>query len=315
VAIAFWRGAVEMKGFVLRERGHSQDPPVVRITKGTLILAPETLFSGKVGGRVIVDGAEASIFKRRRFAGPKEAAEKADQEVRQKSAAAARWQDHWRDALPVRLTRIEIKNARINYLDRTHEPNVFVGVDRVHLVARDLQNRPKADGDLMPAKVDVDARIAESGILHLALQADPVGKPPRFHLQLALRDLSLPPFNTFMQAYANADVSKGTFELYAEIDARDGGYQGYLKPFFRDLDFRTASDENKGAVARLKEKVVSSVTSLLKNPGDQKVATKAPFSGNFSNNDVDFWTTVSNLLRNAFVQALREGLEGQTPRR
>ena len=57
------------------------------------------------------------------------------------------------------------------------------------------------------------------------------------------------------------------------------------------------------------------MTSLLKNDDNKQVATRAPFAGNFANNDVDIWTTIVNLLRNAFVQAIRGGLEGQTPRR
>jgi hypothetical protein len=53
--------------------------------------------------------------------------------------------------------------------------------------------------------------------------------------------------------------------------------------------------------------------SVLKNDEKDQVATKAPFSGTFNQNDVDVWTTVEFLLRNAFVQALREGFEGAGP--
>jgi hypothetical protein len=52
------------------------------------------------------------------------------------------------------------------------------------------------------------------------------------------------------------------------------------------------------------------VTSLMENKDQDQVATKAPFSGNFADNDVDVWTAVVNLMRNAFVQALRSGFEG-----
>jgi hypothetical protein len=65
----------------------------------------------------------------------------------------------------------------------------------------------------------------------------------------------------------------------------------------------------------VKETIVSAVTSVLENEDQNQVATKAPFAGNFANNDLDVWTTIVNLMRNAFIQAIRGGLEGQTPAR
>src|SRR5690606_1835837 len=108
--------------------------------------------------------------------------------------------------------------------------------------------------------------------------------------------------------------SRGTFEVFTEIKAQDGAYDGYVKPLFRDLDFRTASDRDKNAAQLFIKKVVTVVVSALENEETEQVATKAPFSGNFADNEVDIWSTIATLFRNAFVQALRGGFEGETPR-
>jgi hypothetical protein len=84
---------------------------------------------------------------------------------------------------------------------------------------------------------------------------------------------------------------------------------------FHDLDFHNASDKDKSPAKLLKEKVVSMVAGALKNDDTQQVATKAPFEGNFADNEVDIWTTIANLLRNAFVEAIVGGFEGQTPKK
>jgi hypothetical protein len=107
-------------------------------------------------------------------------------------------------------------------------------------------------------------------------------------------------------------VSRGVFEMYSEVEARDGAYYGYVKPFFKDLDFKNVTDKDKPVAKRIAEKAVAVVASVLKNDEKEKVATKAPFGGSFKDNEVDIWTTIQNLLRNAFVQALTEGLEGET---
>ncbi len=313
--LALWRGAVVLDDFVLRERGHEADPPILRIDKASLRVAPGALFKGKLGGAAVIDGAQLTIIKRQQVGGPKEAAEKAGEKVRDAKQQAQHWQDVLRNSFPVTLSRLELKRAQLRFIDRSHQPVADVGIKDLHIVATDLQNRPKANGDPMPANVRVDGVTTGNGKLQWTIQLDPVARQPRFASRFELRGLSLPAMNNFLQAYANADVSKGTFEVYMEIEAQGGAYNGYVKPLFHDLDFRTASDENKNVAEKIKEKVVSAVVSVLKNDDRQQVATKAPFRGNFADNQVDIWTTITELFHNAFVQALRGGFEGQTPRR
>lgn len=313
VTVALWRGAVIVDGFRLHERGQEREVPVVKLAHVTLRFALSALFRGQLGGAAVVEGLELNLVKQERVS-PEEAADKAGDQLEKAKHQAQRWQEALRRSFPVTLRRLEIKQARVRYLDRSHQPNPELTLTDLHVVARDLQNRPKANGDPLPAKLDLDGRFGGGGTLRASVQLDPIAQEPTFHALFEVRELALPPLNAFLRAYAKADVSRGTFEVYMEADARNGGYDGYVKPMFHDLDFRTASDEGKDVVEKLKEKVVRVVTSVLKNPEKEQVATKAPFRGNFSDNRVDVWTTVAELFRNAFVQALRGGFEGQTPR-
>jgi len=310
VKVALWRGGIEVDNLALFERGHEKEPPLVHIKKATMKIAPGQLFSGKLGGTAVIDGVELTVVKRE----PADA-NKAKEKIEEQKEKVQHWQDVMRNALPVTLSRMEIKNAQFRFIDRFHQPNVDAGIHDLHIVATDLQNRPKGNGDPLPAHVDVTGVTTGEGKLKVGLRLDPIAKQPRFSVNLELRGQQLPPVNSVLLAYSDADVSRGTFELYSEINAQNGAYDGYVKPLFQDLDFRNPSDKNKSWGAQLKEKVVSAVSSVLKNDDNKKVATKAPFAGNFADNSVDIWTTVANLLRNAFVEAIRSGLEGQTPRR
>jgi hypothetical protein len=78
------------------------------------------------------------------------------------------------------------------------------------------------------------------------------------------------------------------------------------------LEFRAVPDPDKNLLQRAAVKLASTAQNLLKSD-EGKVATKAPFEGDFADNKVDVWTTVENLLRNAFVTSLREGFENQKP--
>jgi hypothetical protein len=311
VKLAIWRGAVDVADLVVYEKGQENEVPIVRVKKAAMIVAPGPLFTGKVGGAVFVDGVEVNVVKREPSLPKDDTSKPAPAKVEQQFE---RWQDTFRKAFPLQLTKLEVKNLKFRFIDRSHQPNVDVGVDRLHLIAVDLQNRPKANGDPLPAKIEIGGVTTGDGQLHATVQLDPLSETPHFRAAFEVRGLSLPPFNSFLLAYINADVSKGTFEMASEVNAEGGAYEGYVKPLFKDLDFRTASDRDKNAAELFTKKVVAGVAGLLKNRDQNQVATKAPFRGNFADNKVDIWTTITNLFHNAFVQALTGGFEGQTPR-
>lgn len=320
VQIELWRLGVHIRDLALFERRHESETPIVHVKDAIASFALTALLRGKLGGDMTVDELVVEIVKRTPSAeksdGQKSAEkEDAKAEVQQKAQQVERWQDTFRNSFPMTLTKLEIKNSRIHFIDRTQQPVPEFTVDRIHVVAEDLQNRPKADGDPLPAHVRMNAVTTGNGKVQSTARVDPTSDKPRFALTFELRDMSLPPLNNFLLAYANADVSRGSFEVYSEINAEGGHYDGYLKPLFHDLDFRTASDRKKSPGELLAKKAVAAVASIFKNKDEQQVATKAPFAGNFADNKVDVWSTIATLFRNAFVQALRGGFEGQTPRR
>lgn len=309
IHLSVWRGAVAAEDFVLYPRERADNaPPLVQVDHAAIRIALASLLRGRLGGQVHVDGAVLNAVKDRQFGGAGEAAKEAAQEVKEKKPEIRRWQDVLASAFPVEISRLEVRNSKVRFIDRSHDPVVDVSITGIAITATGLRNR--RDGEAMPAHVDASGVLTGNGELRTHIDLDPLAKQPTFHIESQVRHLSLPPFNSFMLAYANADVSQGTFEMDLEVDARGGAYDGYIKPFLSDLNFKNPSDEQKNVVQKLGEKMISAVTSLLKSDEDQKVATKAPFHGTFEQTDVDIWTTLRNLLHNAFVQAIKEGLEG-----
>ena len=302
VHLALWRGAVTATDFRLYRRGQESAGPVVAVKQASLAVAILPLFTGKVGGHGTVDGIEVVIVKTEPDK-PKPDEDKGPPPIREWSAVL-------REAFPVEITRFEVENARIHFADRSVIPAAELVIDQFRLEATDLSNRPKKEE--LPAQVTVQARIGGTGRLDVDVRADPAAPEPRFAVRMEVKALQLVPIHDFLLHYALIDVSAGSFEVFSEINAAGGHYDGYVKPFFKDLQFKAVPDPSKNFVQRAATSVAAAVTNLLKNEkGD--VATKAPFKGDFADNTVDVWTTIQNLLRNAFVQSLREGLEGQQP--
>lgn len=310
LSVSLWRGRIDVRDAVFRERDGASRPPLAHVDRADLNVSYWSLLRGKLSAKANVDGAQINVSAETARREKENAPATATPQV---TANVSHWQDELRQSFPLEISQLEVSEVKLHFVDESTQPKVDVGLDHLRIKATGLTNRPKENDTGFPAHVDLNAVVTGNGQLKITVDANPTAAQPTFATQVQLRGLSLPAFNSFLQAYANADVSAGTFEFDSEIKAEKGHYDGYVKPFFKDLNFKTASDKDKNAAQLLAKKAVSAVANVLKNKEENKVATKAPFHGNFENNQVDIWETISNLLHNAFVQALREGFEGQRP--
>lgn len=304
VKLALWRGTVVVENLRLSDRQHPGDGDIVIVPHAMLSLAWGPMFKGRVGGEGAVEGAQVVMVKRAETArDEKEKAKKLAKPV------VRAWQGVLAKQFPIEFSKIEVRDSTVRFDDRSDPEVVSLTIDRINLVAEGFANREKQEGRL-PASMRMNARIGGSGTITADARLDPAEEMPTFETKLEVKGLSLVKIHDFLVRYALVDVSSGEFELYAEAKAEGGGYDGYTKPFFKNLKFEAVPDPEKNLLQRAAVKVAAAVQDALKNERDQ-VATKAPFHGDFEDTKVDAWTTLENLLRNAFIQALREGLEGQ----
>jgi hypothetical protein len=304
VQLHLWRGTISVKDLVLRDRTHAQEDPVVSVPHASLSLNWATTLRGRIGGDITVERAQILMVKRAETA--KDEAEKAK---KLSKPVARAWQELLAKEFPIEFRKIEVKDSQLRFDDRSDPQVVSLVIEDIDLTVQGFSNREKS-GEELPATARMNARLA-GGNLSVDARADPADPQPRFEVKMEIKGVSLPEIHDFLVRYALIDVQSGEFELFSEISAAGGKYQGYTKPFFKNLKFESVPDPEKSLLQRAAVKVASVMQNALKNErGD--VATKAPFEGNFEDNELDVWTTLENLLRNAFIQALREGLEGQT---
>ena len=304
VKIALWRAGAELDNLVLYPRDGDTQTPLVRVKKLAMRVAWSPLLRGKLAGEIKADNPEVNVVtteETKKDDDGKSATEK----LKEAKDKLEPWREALQNALPVELTRLEVNDGKFHLLDRTKQPNPEMVLEHVHLLLTGLRNRN--DGEELPAKLTIQGVTTGNGKLQIKAQADPLAKQPRFEANMDLTGLNLPACNNFLEGYANADVTSGTFDFYIQTTAKDGGYQGFVKPFLKDLKFKTV---NKPMIEKVVKGAANAVVKVFRNEDEKKVATKAPFSGTFDQNGVDVWTTIQNLFRNAFVRSLREGFEG-----
>jgi len=298
VGIHLWRGAYSLQGFsVLRQNGRVAEPFFT--ARGIDIsLAWRELRRGRFVSDIRVDRGQLNFVQ-----GGSDEASQTDLDER--------WQDLIQDIFPIDITHLEITDGLLRYVDHTQQPKVDLFVTHMRAIATGLRNRPdEAGAGELPARITVDGDSLGAGKLTMLLVAEPLALLPHFHLSLKLDDVNLPALNESLRAYAGVDVGRGTFRLVGEMAGRDGGFQGYLKPFFENLDFHNVADRDKGLGAQIWEHLVAAFAWVVKDKSRDQMATRIPFEGKFGDAKFGLFATFTNLFRHGFIRAFNPTVEG-----
>lgn len=211
------------------------------------------------------------------------------------------------DFMPLRVNRFEVNHGEIQYIDQFSSPRVDVTMTDVNVLALNLKNSYDS-AVLLPATVQADADIYE-GTLDFKLKLNPLADQPAFDMNAELKNTNLVLLNDFFQAYANLDVNKGTFGMYAEVAAKQGAFTGYVKPIVQGLDVYGPEDKKDNIFRKIWEGLAGGASEVLENQPKDQFATKIPFEGRLDDPKANLWVTITNVLQNAFINALQPSID------
>ncbi len=295
VGIALWRGAYKLDDISVFKVDGAVREPFFAAQRVDFSVAWRELFRRKIVSDIRVTRPELNFV----------AAGTASQKDLDR-----RWQAVIQDIFPLEITQLEVTDGLIRYRDLTKKPHVDLFIRNTQVLATGLRNRADEAGEEFPARINIEGDSLGGGRLTLAVEANPLADQPHFHLSAKLDKVNLPDLNESLRAYANVDVGRGTFRMAAEMAGKDGGFQGYVKPFFEDLDFKNIEDRQKGVFSRVWETAVQGLAWLVKNKARDQVGTRIPFEGRFGDAKMGLGTTIANLFRHGFIRAFNPTIEG-----
>lgn len=298
IDIALFRGAYRIDSIYLNTRDTvtQKQSPFFSARAIDLSVEWKALFHGSIVGEL--------IFERPVITFTKDKVEPAD--VKKDSSD---FNDLLDDLMPLQVNRFEINNGQLRYRDLTTKPRVDVSMTDMRVVALNLRNSYDSSS-LLPAKVMARANVYE-GTFEMNVNLNPWAERPTFDLNADLKNTNLVLLNDFFKAYAKIDVNKGTFGMYTEVASKQGRFTGYVKPIIKDLDVLGEEDRDDNLFRKLWEAVMGGAGKLLENKPNDQVATKIPFEGDLNQPDTDVWTTVVNVLQNAFVRAIQPAIDNE----
>ena len=297
IGIHLWRGACSLHEVRIVKRNGKVREPFFQAKRIYISLAWRELWHRKIVSNIRIDEGQLHFVK-----GPSAEESQTDLDNR--------WQNLIQDIVPIDITNLVITDGLLRYIDTTRKPTVDLFVTHMWATATGLRNRPgEAKSGEFPAKITIEGDSLGAGKLELLVTAEPLADEPHFHLSLKLDKVNLPELNESLKAYAYVEVSRGTFSLVGEMAGRDGGFQGYVKPFFEDLDFKKIEDKETGLGSRIWERVVAAAAWVVKDKARDQLATRIPFEGKFGDAKAGLFATIATLYQHGFLHAFSPTVE------
>jgi hypothetical protein len=291
------RGNVSINEIKLVKRGPGVDIPFASIPQVRASIDWGFLIRGSLLGSVVIESPTVNLV-----AGAEEAEEQL--EISQEWIATSQ------RLMPIRIDVFRITNGTVHYIDPTTDPKIDIHLSDLEVSVRNLANTQELQEQRF-AFVEATAIAMHSGQFKMNMNLDPLARKPRFEMESELQNLDLTTLNDFLEAHANFFVDQGTFAFFMEIATEEGYFNGYLKPFFEDVE--VGEDPEGGVLRSIWESLVGAAGSILESPGkEDQIATRIPLSGELDDPEAGIWETVFMLLRNGFIEALSRGLEGST---
>ena len=297
VDLALVRGGYTIEDVRMDKDTGKVPVPLFRAREVDLSIEWRALFDGSLVGEVWFDRPELNFVS-----GPRDAAEQ--------SGAEGDWRKTVKDLFPVKINKITVRDGTVHFRNFASDPPVDVYLRDVEATVRNLTNSEELAGDTV-ARAALRARAMERGEIRAKAAIDPYADRPSFDLDLSATNVALTDWNDFFRAYAGVDVQRGALRLYVELQAKDGRFDGYVKPFLENVDVLDLREEvpEQSFFASLWEALVGGTAEVVQDQSEGRVATRIPISGDADTPQIGFWTTLGNVLRNAFVEAFVPALE------
>jgi hypothetical protein len=295
ITLHLWRGAYVLHSFRIDKATGKVPVPFFYSPRVDLSVEWGALLHGAFVGELWIEHPELNFVH-----GPDKKSSQTGEE--------ASWTGIVKEMFPLKINRLVIVEGEVHYRDTDATPPVDIFLKNVRVLAKNL-NMSRSLSKSFIAEVHGTATGQESGLLKVDARLDPYAHLPTFDLAFSLDKLSLVELNRFFEASAGFNVKSGSIDIYSELSAKQGHIDGYIKPLAHDIEILDLSKDSSNPIKLAWQGIVAAVVELFRNKPKDQVATKIPISGELKNPETGVLSSITALISNAFVKAIRPGVE------
>jgi hypothetical protein len=296
VDLALWRGAYGIDNIQISKTGSGQPVPFFSSDRVDFSVEWRSLARGSL----VAEGV---------FSGPNINFVQGETKQQSQTGEGVNWGDRLEELFPFRFNTVTIHNGTITFRAPGISTADAMKASNVEGEVTNLTNVVDSGKETFAA-FQATANILEGGTTRISGSVDPLQEKPTFDVNLQVSNVKLPQVNPWLRQYIKADAEAGDFELYMEIAAADGKFQGYAKPVLRNVNIYSSEEQEESFLKRIWEGLVDFAANVLENDEKEQVAARIPFTGTIENPQTSVFATIVSVLRNAFVSAFARSLEG-----
>ncbi len=301
VDLRLYKGTYIIDSSYFMKKTGDFEEPFMAAEEVEIMVDWDALFrNGKLVALIIVNNAEMNFSVRWKN---RETGEKIKQ-----FGKGVDWLQHFKKMSPLMFNRLIVKNSRINYIDYTTEPVTSAYLNDIRIHATNLQNITSKDEPL-PGDMTMSATTMGGGILDFSSRVNFVKKPMDLNINMTIEGMDIVDWNDFMIAYTSLDFESGVFNLYSEIEVKNGKVNGYVKPLIDNVSLLNWDQEKGSFLDKAWEAIAGAVTEVFENQEEDQLSTRVPISGEVKGADADVLTGIWNIFKNAFIEAFNKELE------
>ncbi|MDN3667369.1 DUF748 domain-containing protein [Algibacter miyuki] len=290
IDISLFRGAYVIHNLYLNKVDAGSEVPFINLDETDISIEWRALFKGRVVSEIVLTRPQfIYVFEDQQ----QDEAEDPDFDD---------WTKALTDLVPIDINNLKIIDGKAAFVQLTSDPNIDLNLNQIQLNATNLRNVERTEREL-PSEISAQAVSIGQGRFTLDGKMDLVKQIPDMDISFSLEDASITGLNDFSNHYAGIDFTEGSFNVFSEIAIANGFLTGYIKPFLKDS--KLISVEQDPFFNRLWEGFVGFFKFVLKNKGNNTLATKVPLSGDLNNVETKVWPSVFNIFKNGWIEAFK----------
>ncbi len=296
IDIALIRGAYVIDSLYLNTVNGDSEMPFLNLGKTDISVEWKSLFEGKIVSEIVMTRPQFTyVF-----------------EDQQKDSLAEQpdaddWTKALTDLVPIDINNLQIIEGKAAFVQLAADPSIDLYLNDIALNATNLRNVQRRAREL-PSTLHATANSIGNGQVKLDGKMDLVKEIPDIDISFSLENATITAFNDFTNYYAGIDFAEGNFNLYSEVAIADGFLTGYVKPLLKDSQLIEKEDK---FLEKLWEGFVGLFKFILKNQGNNTLATKVPIQGDLNQVKSKVWPTVLNILKNAWIKAYQDTVDNE----
>ncbi|MEO8655933.1 MAG: DUF748 domain-containing protein, partial [Ramlibacter sp.] len=193
------------------------------------------------------------------------------------------------DPFPVRIRRVRLQNAKLDFTDLSLRPQFAAKMYELNGVINGLSSNRDAR-----SQVELDGRVDEFGVARIRGELNPFAPANNTDLNLVLRNADMVPASPYTMKFAGYKIAQGKLSVDLRYQVRNGQLEGTNQIVIDNLTLGERVDSPDALKLPLELAI-----AILKD-SDGRIDLGVPISGNLDDPQFSYgaiiWKAIGNLL-------------------